>query len=317
MEIITLQSTETKKPLTDAIPFIVRDFPSDKLGLSEEFCNNEIYKGICDRNIHHTLSGIRHGCDVNVTCSKTGNTLLHVILVEASPITETKYVPFIYQLSFANVDFDVVNNEGFNPLRLSIKLHLLELMIALMKCGATCDIDNDLEYITSCSGPVEYEFRAAYRKFAPGYWLPVEEDKAFKVNVLVKSWCRINIQKKGKSLIEFAKEKGAQDKIVKMLNENEVSLEFAHATIAGDLDRMENMLQHFSVDMETKDYSHRENFFEPYCPLTLYGAALKYGHRHVLHLLKTSGDNLIKRNSNNTNGMDSNNPHASSVCVLL
>lgn len=299
--------------------FIVRDFPSDKLGLSEEFSKNEIFKGICERNPRQTLLCIKHGCDVNVTCSKTGNTLLHVILVEASPITETKYVPFVYQLSFANINFDSVNKEGFSPLRLAIKMHLLELMAALMKCGATCDIDNDLEFISSCSGPVEYEFRAAYRKFAPGYWIPAEEDKAFKVNVLVKSWCRINIQKDGKSLIEYAKEKGAQDKIIKMLTENEVSIEFAHATIAGDAERMENMLKHFSIDLETKDYSHRENFFEPYCPLTLYGAALMYGHRHILDLLKNSGDFIIKRNNNNINneGFDRNNPHESSVCAIL
>lgn len=274
--------------------FIVREFPSDKLGLSDEFCTSEIYKEILNRNPLHSLAYIKHGCNPNVVCHKTGNTLLHVIMAEATPMNETKFVPFVYQLSNVNVNLDVVNNEGLNPLQMAIKLHLLELMIAMIKCGATCDIVKDLDLITASSGPVEYEFRAAYRKFAPGYWEPIVEDQAFKVNVLVKSWCRINIQRNGKSLIEFAKEKNAQEKIVKMLIDNEVTIEFAHATIAGDAQKMHNLLQHYDVDLDAKDFSHRENFFEPYSQLTLYGAAIKYGHRHVLHLLKYSGDFSVK-----------------------
>ncbi|XP_053396634.1 uncharacterized protein LOC123553253 [Mercenaria mercenaria] len=313
MEVVQVPAIYNKN--REATHFIVRDFPSDKLGLSPEFCENGIYKGICEMSLSHTLNRIKHGCNPNIICAKSGNTLLHVILAEASPMTETKYVPFVYQLSFANVNFDVINKGGLSPLRMSIKMHLLELMIALIKCGATCDIETDLDLITSCSGPVEYEFRAAYRKFAPGYWTPVEEDNAFKVNVLVKSWCRINIQKNGKSLIEFAKEKGAQEKIVKMLIENEVTMEFAHATIAGDAERMHTLLQHYTIDLDSKDYSHRENFFEPYCPLTLYGAALKYGHKHVLHLLKYSGDITVKR----LHGVPNSVPvHSqSTVCIIL
>jgi hypothetical protein len=294
MEMDVLQLPPTNINRREATQFIVRDFPSDKLGLSEEFCSNDIYKGISNRNPLHTLAYIKHGCNPHIVCKKTGNTLLHVIMAEANPMNETKYVPFVYQLSYVNINLDAVNKDGLNPLQMSIKMHLLELMIALIKCGAECDIEKDLNLITSASGPVEYEFRAAYRKLAPGYWQPVEEDHAFKVNVLVKSWCRINIQKNGKTLIEFAKEKCAQDKIVKMLIDNEVTIEFAHATISGDAQRMQSLSQHYKVDLDAKDYSHRENFFEPYCPLTLYGAALKYGHRHVLFLLKYSGDVSVK-----------------------
>lgn len=297
--------------------FIVRTFPSDKLGLSSQFCENGIYKAICERSSSHTLGRIKHGCNVNIVCSKTGNSLLHVVMVEASPITETKYVPIVYQLSCANIDLDVENNDGLTPLRMSIKLHLLELMIALIKCGAACDTENDLDLISSCSGPVECEFRAAYMKFAPGYWIPIEENKAFKVNVLVKSWCRINIQKNGKSLIEFAKEKEAEEKIVKMLIDNEVTLEFVHATIAGDAERMLTLMRHYSVDMDTKDYTHRESFFEPYCPLTLYGAALKYDHRHVLHLLKYSGDFTIKRMHATHTSTTLTHSQSSALCSIL
>jgi len=300
----------------EAATFVIRTFPSDSLGLSPEFTKSPLYSAICDQDNQRTLRYIRRGENVNVRCGKTGNTLLHVILVESSPISETKYVPFVYQLSNADVNLDVPNNEGKTPLQLAIKLHLLELMVSLIKCGAKCDLDNDLELITSCSGPVEYEFKAAYRKFAPGYWEPVEENKAFKVNVLVKSWSRINVQRNGKTLVEFAKESGAQDKIIKQLIDNEVSIEFAHATMAGDAQRMEHLF-HYSVDMDTKDYSHRENYFEPYCPLTLYGAAIKYGHKHVLHMLKNSDGVNIKRPCDEMSRNDGQNSHSSTVCNIL
>lgn len=315
MEVLAVQSPQQSQGCPT---IIVREFYSDKLGLSNEFSRNPIYRGICERNPRCTLHYIKKGENVNVTCPTTGNGLLHIVMVEANPITEIKFVPFVYQLSNAGVDFDIVNKIGERPMQLAIKMHLLDLMVALIKCGATCHVDEDMDLITSCSGPVEYEFRSAYRKFSPGYWLPVEEDKAFKVNVLVKSWCRINLQKNGKTLIEFAKESGAQEKIVKMLIQNENSIEFAHATIAGDEERMKTLLQHYSVDMEIKDYSHKENFFEVYSPLTLYGAAIKYGHKHILHTLKNSGKFIFRYNDGKQkNAEESENLHSSTVCSIL
>lgn len=272
----------------------VGDRPSDKLGLSKEFRSSGIYRGICEMNPLQTLICIRRGENVNIVCSNTGTTLLHVIMIEANPVNETKYVPFVYQLSNANVSLDRKNNSGLNPLQLAIRLHLLELMISIIKCGATCNPEADLDLITFCSGPLEYDFRSCYQRFSPGYWLPVEQNKAFKVNVLIKSWSRINIQINGKTLIEFAKQREAQEKIIKMLLDNEVSIEFAHATIAGDDERMQHLLQHYTVDMNTKDYSHRENYFQPFCPLTLVGAAIKYGHKHILHLLTKSGAEALE-----------------------
>ena len=239
-------------------------------------------------------------------------------MAEASPITETKYVPMVYMFSNANACLDTLNKAGNSPMHLSITGHLLELMVALIKCGAVCHPEEDLELITSCSGPVEWEFRSVYRRFSPGYWLPVEEDKAFKVNVLVKSWCKVNISRAGKSLIEFAKEKGAQDKIVRMLTDNEVSIDFAHATIAGDAEKMQFLLKHYTVDLDTKDYSHKENFFEPFCPLSLYGAALKYGHKNILYMLKNSEGVIVKQNEIPLDDdLIPSPPASSAVCNIL
>ena len=294
---MTLVQTQNETGLDSRlIDMKVKTKPIDKLCLSEEFTATDLFQSICSRNLELMMQCFKRGDDIHATCSKTGNSYLHTIMIEASPINETKYVPMVYQLSNANVCLDTLNKAGNSPMYLSIKGHLLELMVALLKCGALCHPEEDLELISSGFGPDEWEFRSMYRRFSPGYWLPVEEDKAFKVNVLVKSWCRINISKSGKSLIEFAKEKGAQEKIIKMLIDNEVSVEFAHATIAGDAEKMQFLLKHYNIDMDTKDYSHKENFFEPFCPLSLYGAAIKYGHGHILYMLKNSDGVIVKQN---------------------
>ena len=290
----------------------------DNLNLSDEFKSTDLYKCVYERKLMVMLDCIKRGDDCNLTCSKTGNTYLHIIMAEASPITETKYVPMVYMFSNANACLDTLNKAGNSPMHLSITGHLLELMVALIKCGAVCHPEGDLELITSCSGPVEWEFRSVYRRFSPGYWLPVEEDKAFKVNVLVKSWCKVNISRAGKSLIEFAKEKGAQDKIVRMLTDNEVSIDFAHATIAGDAEKMQFLLKHYTVDLDTKDYSHKENFFEPFCPLSLYGAALKYEHKNILYMLKNSEGVIVKQNEIPLDDdLIPSPPASSAVCNIL
>lgn len=290
----------------------------DKLNLSEEFRVTGLYNAIYENNLSRILECMKRGDDVNVTCPTTGNSYLHIIMAEASPMTETRYIPMLYMFSNANACLDTLNKAGNSPLHLSITGHLLELMVALIKCGAVCHPEEDLELIASCSGPVEWEFRSFYRRFSPGLWLPVEEDKAFKVNVLVKSWCRINVSRAGKTLIEYAKEKGASEKIIKMLIDNEVSIEFAHATIAGDAQRMQFLLKHYTVDLDTKDYSHKDNFFEPFCPLSLYGAALKYGHKHVLYMLKNSEGVIVKQNEISFDDELSPPPTTSSaVCIIL
>lgn len=279
----------------------------------------KLFQGILSKDSLVFLASIKGGEDVNRTCSKTGQSFLHVISAFASFGIERKYIPMVYQLSNAGAKLDTPDMKGISPLHFAIGKALMEVMLALVKCGASCDKEVELELLRSVSGPSGFELTSAYQKFAPGYWDAVENDKAFKTNVLVKSWCRINISRNNKSLIEYAKEQNACDKIVKMLLQNEASIEFAHATIAGDEERMRYLLLHHEVDLATSDLSHRESYFEPYSPLTLYGAAIKYGHKHILHLLKNPEElvgehrrNVIKRPSDTIDSVD-----GSAVCIVL
>ena len=77
-----------------------------------------------------------------------------------------------------------------------------------------------------------------FRKLWPGYWQASADNNTFRVNKLVKSWCRINLARGPISLIEHAKSKSQDPKLIKHLVDNEASVELAHAVIAGDLHRV-------------------------------------------------------------------------------
>lgn len=253
--------------------------------LSDEFLQSSLARCITPLNSQLALLGMSQGENPRVKCKSTGRSLLHLVSMEANPMTEISYVPLVYILSNAGVDVDGPDHEGITPLQLAIRCGLLEVMTALLKCGA--QVKGNEEQLAERHGGLFFsEFVTTLRKLSPGYWHAVEENKTFKVNVLVKSWCRVNVTRDGQTLIEFAKRRDADPKLVRHLVDNEASIEFAHATMAGDAERMKYLRCNGSVDLATKDYSHKENFFQPFSPLTLYGAALKYGHRHLLGMLR-------------------------------
>lgn len=262
----------------------------DVRNLDEEFLKSRLFVAITEKNNRQVLSYIKKGDNVNTRCKKSGMSYLHLVIKCASPLSETKYVPIIYLLSNADIELNVADNTGAKPMILAIKHNLTEIMEALIKCGAEYIVDPEDTLFSELRGPCAYEIINKYKFYSPGYWNAVKEDKAFRVNVLVKSWCRINISQNGTTLIECAKKSFACDKIVKQLTNSEASIEFAHATMAGDKFRMKYLMDHYNIDMTITDCSHRDNYFEPYSPLSLYGAALKYGHKDILELLRTDND---------------------------
>ncbi|XP_071114299.1 uncharacterized protein [Haliotis cracherodii] len=251
---------------------------------SIDIAETGLYRCIKSCDITSALLCIGQGEDAHVRCKLTGRTYLHFVILASRSMTEKQYVPFVYLLSNAEIDLDHRDNEGRTALQLSIKSNLLQMMVAVLKCGATADQDDE-ELIVKHAGYFVAEFRSYFRKFSPGLWQSVADNNRFRVNKLVKSWCRVNISKGKNSLIEFAKVSGADDSLIQLLIKNEASIEFAHATLAGDEERMKVLLCNGSVDLTTQDLSNRDNFFGPYTPLTLEAAAIKYGHRHVLHLI--------------------------------
>ena len=126
---------------------------------------------------------------------------------------------------------------------------------------------------------------------SPDYWEAVKSGNTFRVNKLVKSWCRVNVARHGTTLIEFAKQLSANQKLIRHLVDNEASIELAHAVMAGDETRAKFLLCNHSVDLKTMDLSHKGSLLTTFSPLTLHGAALKYGHSHVLSVLSIAQAN--------------------------
>ncbi|XP_076466222.1 uncharacterized protein LOC143297688 [Babylonia areolata] len=260
-----------------------------KVQVSEEFLQTSLARCILKQDSQLALLCLEQGEDPGVRCQTTGRGLFHLVSTEASPMTETKFVPFVYILSNAGLDLDVTDNQGVTPLQLAIRGGLLEVMTALLKCGAQCQGDEE-QLAEKHGGLFPSEFVTVLRKLTPGYWQAVGQNNTFRVNKLAKSWCRVNLSRHGQSLIEYAKATAKDPKLIKHLLDSEASIELAHAVMAGDAQRMRVLLCDQAVDLATTDLSNRESYFEPFSPLTLYGAALKYGHKHLLGMLRDVKD---------------------------
>ncbi|XP_069142208.1 uncharacterized protein [Argopecten irradians] len=277
-----------------------------------QFVQSNMFQAIAAKDCRKLLSHIKNGDDVNAVCKRTKYTYLHLLTKVALPITEVYFVPMVYQLSNAGADIDAIDLNGFNSLQLAIKGALLDLMMALLKCGAKTDPEKEHELFSKLLGPCTYELGSWYRKLSPGFWDAVDNDKAFKVNILVKCWCRINIYRNGVSLIEHAKKSKACDKIIKMLMDNETTIEFAHATIAGDEDRMRFFLLHHHINIHARDMLNRDGFFDPYTPITFYQAATKYGHTHVLPMIASAENGTFTCNQSRAPPQNAK----SAICVI-
>uniref|UniRef100_A0A1I8FGZ0 ANK_REP_REGION domain-containing protein n=1 Tax=Macrostomum lignano TaxID=282301 RepID=A0A1I8FGZ0_9PLAT len=115
--------------------------------------------------------------------------------------------------------------------------------------------------------------------FQPGLWAAVAAADYFLVDRLVSSWCRVRIAKQGESLISFAR------RLWTSLESSRPTLEFVHATLAGDRRKMLELLDNKNVNADTFDRSYRPNAGAPCQPRSLKAAATELKHYHVLQLL--------------------------------
>ena len=116
---------------------------------------------------------------------------------------------------------------------------------------------------------------------------------------LVKAWARVNISRpgEGQTLIEFAKKNARDSAVVNLLLQHEASIELAHAVMAGDTQRAKVLLCNGGADLSTADFSVRSPALHAFAPLSLRGAAEKYGHVKVLKLLQDRQTDISKSTS--------------------
>ncbi|RUS86368.1 hypothetical protein EGW08_005886 [Elysia chlorotica] len=233
------------------------------------------------------LESLRQGEDANAVCSRTGQGYLHIICTHARGDSENAWVPMVYQLSNAGVDLNHRDRTGCTATWVAIRRKLVQVLAALLKCGAHLDTA-ELEEAEAGRGVTRNDMLEVVRRFSPGYWEAVLDPNPFKVSRLVKAWARVNISRRGtgQTLIEFAKQNARDGAVVGLLLQHEASIELAHAVMAGDAQRTTVLLCNGGADLATADFSVRVPALHAFAPLSLRGAAERYGHVNILKLLQ-------------------------------
>ncbi|XP_074662318.1 uncharacterized protein LOC141914880 [Tubulanus polymorphus] len=244
-----------------------------------------IYRAICAACPEQLLLCLQMGQNSLERDDEFGTTYLHTVLDNVHSSTENQYIQMIYLLSNAGVDVNARDYKGKMALHQALEKMLPDVVVALIRCGADCSPVSDRGIIDESHSPFELEVLHWYQKFEPGLWGAVERNDLDLAERLVNSWCRIRVSRDGKSLIRYARENNRKLSIVELLEQNRASLEFIHATLAGDELRMEELLNNKNIDVYMKDVSYQTNCLTIGYPRSLRDAAASMGHKHVLRLL--------------------------------
>ena len=252
----------------------------------QDISNTQLYMAIQDRDSHKVLNAIYQGEDVNLKDQEFQSTYLHLVVSIADPITEPKLVAIIYQLANAGTDVNATDYKGRTALDLAIHRQLLELMVALIRVGVDTKEKDYRAEIKQMVSPFELELMDVLEKYDPGMWHVVASNNISMAYMLINSWCRININKKGIKLLQYARGTKKAKELIDLLDDYEVTIEFVHATLAGDEKRMlEFLMDSKPCDPYIMDISYQERWSMPLRPRSLRDAAIAMGHTHVLHLL--------------------------------
>uniref|UniRef100_A0A1I8FSP2 ANK_REP_REGION domain-containing protein n=1 Tax=Macrostomum lignano TaxID=282301 RepID=A0A1I8FSP2_9PLAT len=219
---------------------------------SKEFTDSRVYRSIVQGNLaglYHAVYCLRE--PVTVIDTNFGVNYIHLVVTTASRETQFTYAPFVYALSNFRVDICREDVGGDTPLKLAIRRGLVELVRAVLRCESET---NATAVKTICED------------FQPGLWAAVAAADYFLVDRLVSSWCRVRIAKQGESLISFARRLETGSLIVDLLESSRPTLEFVHATLAGDRRKMLELLDNKNVNADTFDRSYRPNAGAPCQP---------------------------------------------------
>ena len=105
---------------------------------------------------------------------------------------------------------------------------------------------------------IKVDFKGPYNFIYPGLWAAVKQNNGSLVHMLLNSWCRANISRCRRTLLQYAKETSKSADIVSTLDDYEVTLEFVHATLAGDEKRMlEYLMDAKPCDPSIMDISYQ------------------------------------------------------------
>jgi len=261
---------------------------------NDEFWNSDIYYSIRACEISNLIIAIQNGENINETQEDTGLSYLHLLVENCEKKNEHKYLPMVYALSNGGIQVNKKDSKGKIALHLSVEKQLSEITTALIRVGSDLkQIDQQIQ-----DNPVKSDVENILEKFNPGLWDAVEKDEITLVRKMIHSWCRINIKQEGKTLLQYAINNDKTSEIINLLDENEVTLEFVHATLAGDEKRMlEFLMDSKPCNPIVMDISYQKYWFQNTIPRSLKDTAVAMNLTHVLHLLPEEDEEIDKPNA--------------------
>lgn len=250
------------------------------------FTSSVLYHAIKSGQATQVVAALNNGEDPCLCDSQFGTTFLHLVALTCDAKHEDRYETMIYQLCNGGADPNTRDYRGCTALAVAMKRERLNIMAALLRCGTDPNAQDYQGVIRSLKSPCEKEIAHVLDKYEPGLWAAVESDNIGMVHMLLNCWCRVNITKHNQTLLQYAIDTRCSRDLITLLDDFEVTLEFVHATLAGDEKRMlEFLMDAKPCDPNIMDISYQANWSAPLTPRSLRDTALAMGHQNVLHLL--------------------------------
>ncbi|KAL5022211.1 hypothetical protein ScPMuIL_001366 [Solemya velum] len=155
----------------------------------------------------------------------------------------------VYCLRNYGHDINYQDEVGNSPLLLYLTKcnHTHEEVVeAMLRCNADPYLDNQSgQYplgIIKHDDSLPNDVRRVFINYIPGMWSAVELDDVMSVRKLINQWCRVDIVKESKSLIQKALDIGTEN-VIRVVSRIQPSMNLAHGVLAGDLGFVEDVLK--------------------------------------------------------------------------
>ncbi|XP_046547267.1 uncharacterized protein LOC124257298 [Haliotis rubra] len=208
--------------------------------------------------------------------------------VTAKPKEYRCAAQMVYLLRNIGAQINVQDGNGDTPLLKYLKTGSVQpdVVEAFLRCNADVYLSNKvgeypLEVVTVCPD-IPKSVKDVFMKYVPGIWEAVEGDDAMNVRKLINQWCRVDIEKNGKSLLQLSLDIGTES-IIRVISGIRPSMEFAHGVLAGDTLTVKKLL---STRKKHINLNFRNMGDRGATPL-LY--ALVQGHSDMVQVLQDHG----------------------------
>lgn len=262
-------------------------------GEAEQVSFNEtpIYDAIRHRRSSSQLQLAikKHPEHVRLREPDTCYTYLHLVVATGDNESEVAMVPMIYQLSNAGIDVDSKDCKNRTALELTMVKGLRVLMVALLRVGTDQMTTDYRAIIANLRNPRRQALMEEFERYTPDFWQAATTGDLGSVYVLINSWCRVKVRRQGRTLLEHLRRRGrdSQTEMVSLVTSYEMTIEFVHATLAGDEETMLDILMDEShCDVDILDISYVDPQLGSMRPRSLRDTAIALNHPgRILQLL--------------------------------